>query len=134
MATGCLEWGRAQTKSGYGYFRWRGHTVYVHRLALALRLGLDWDGGWQALHRCDNPPCFDPEHLFAGSAADNLADCIAKGRRPILGEKLTEDAVRRIRELAALGDRPRRLIAEEFGITASMVDKIVWRTHWKHVT
>lgn len=133
--TGCLEWDGNRLPTGYGYFSWKMHTVYVHRLSAAVHLGLDYqDRELCALHRCDNPPCFEPAHLFIGAGVDNQADCIAKGRKPV-GElhphaRLSEDQVRVIRSLAASGvERP--LIAIQFGVSNSLVDQIVWRHIWK---
>lgn len=65
---------------GYGRFK-IGHWVKIlaHRFAWMLRHGAI-DDGVKILHRCDNPPCVNPDHLFAGSQRDNILDCYAKGR------------------------------------------------------
>lgn len=80
--TGCMEWTGHRDKAGYGRIHWgeRGGTVRVHRLAAYLYLGHPLDSPLNVLHRCDNPPCFATKHLFIGTAADNSADKIAKGR------------------------------------------------------
>jgi hypothetical protein len=86
-------------------------------------------------HRCDNPPCLNPDHLFLGSHADNMRDAQSKGRlyRAIGGRhpqaKLTEDQAR-----AILADtRPLRDIASAYGITISAVSDIRCRRTWRHV-
>jgi len=79
-ASGCWQWiGRSRTSTGYGKlgFQWR--TYKAHRAAW-----LTWRGeipkGLSVLHRCDNPLCINPEHLFLGTQEDNVRDCISKGR------------------------------------------------------
>jgi hypothetical protein len=96
-----------------------------------------------ALHRCDNPPCCNPAHLFEGTRADNMRDMWSKGRgvKPPdnsgKGEahcsvKLTDRAVRAIRHRAAQGER-KTLLAEEFSVSVSNVYAIVSRRSWDHI-
>ncbi len=92
--------------------------------------------GKQVLHRCDNPPCCNPAHLFIGTPASNAADRSAKGRSG-RGEragtaKMTAAQVRAIRALANSGVSYRK-IAERFGIGSSNVGLIVTRTTWRHL-
>lgn len=82
-------------------------------------------------HRCDNSLCMNPLHLFAGTQADNVRDCIAK-KRYSRGEhhptaKLTEEDVRYIRADA----RPHKEIAKAYGITVKYVGSIKQRRWWK---
>jgi hypothetical protein len=72
--TGCHLWTGTIIPGGYG----RVH-VAAHRLAFQLANG-PIPAGLLVLHRCDNPPCCNPEHLFLGSNADNMADKVRKGR------------------------------------------------------
>lgn len=122
----CWPWQAYQMKSGYGVFTLRkGVFVTASRVALALTTPIP--DGHVACHRCDNPPCCNPLHLFVGTQADNANDCQLKGRggRRDRGEaspsaKLTEEAVLRIRAYpdrygltAALARESLRLLADD---------------------
>ena len=81
MANGCLEWIKSTSTSGYGTIGVSGKTTYTHRLAWEVANGRLVPDGMRVLHHCDNPPCCEPTHLFLGTAADNTADMLAKGRQ-----------------------------------------------------
>src|SRR4051812_5029227 len=108
---GCWLWTRSCQPKGYGQTSWPGgrRNVRVHRVAAVLWLGFDIDSPQLVLHRCDTPRCFNPDHLFVGTAADNTSDMMAKGRNNhgnVCGEdhprhKLTADMVREIRQRVA---------------------------------
>lgn len=76
---GCWLWTGARTSRGYGVITIRYKSLYVHRLALQLA-GRPLGPGELACHHCDTPLCVRPDHLFAGTVADNAADMVAKGR------------------------------------------------------
>jgi hypothetical protein len=76
---GCWLWHGA-TRNGYGDFVVAGVPTYAHRYALERKLGRRLQPGEQSCHTCDVKPCVNPDHLFAGSQADNVADMRAKGR------------------------------------------------------
>jgi hypothetical protein len=75
----CWEWTGALTPNGYGRLAHEG----AHRVAYRLTYG-DFDQGLFVCHRCDNPKCVRPDHLFLGTQFDNMRDCSTKGRRPDL--------------------------------------------------
>lgn len=79
---GCWEWksARIESRGGYGIFQLgRGiGTRGAHVVSYELAFG-STEGRW-VLHRCDNPPCVRPDHLFLGDARDNARDMKAKGR------------------------------------------------------
>ena len=106
----------------------------AHRLAWELANG-PIPVGLHVLHRCDNPGCVRPAHLFLGTNADNCRDKALKGRS-LRGErnakaKLTEADVREIRRLGPTVAKAE--IAQRFGITRQQVVHILSRAQWKHV-
>jgi hypothetical protein len=77
---GCWVWTGRVNHKGYGKISWNGKESRVHRVVYEHFRG-SVPEGLQVCHHCDNPPCCNPEHLFAGTALDNEWDKIAKGRR-----------------------------------------------------
>jgi hypothetical protein len=138
---GCWLWAGSKRKTGYGSFS-VGPSVSegAHRVAYRLAFGPVPDGCF-VLHRCDNPQCVRPDHLFLGSHLDNMADMRAKGRQPKPdhhGEKnatakLTESAVREIRQLFRSGKASVKAVAAEYGVTEGAIRHILSGLTWSHV-
>lgn len=76
----CWIWEGSRTRRGYGQFGLNGKCVSAHRFAWIINYGAI-PNGLGVLHRCDVPPCVNPEHLFVGTQADNMRDMRAKGRQ-----------------------------------------------------
>lgn len=136
---GCWEWQRSRLPKGYGHGRFGRRHIYAHRIAWELANGQAVPDGLCVLHRCDNPPCCNPEHLFVGTHLDNAQDRDRKGRKAPVpkGEahglhKLTDHGVREIRALRAAGV-PFQRIADQFGVHERTVIKVVRNETWSHV-
>ena len=131
---GCWIWNGTIGTGGYGEMYANGRIVRAHRLSLDLHQG-PLSPSLCALHKCDVPPCVNPDHLSAGTHFDNMADMRAKGRQNYMkGErcgaaKLTAAQVIEIRgsELSCRG------AAKAYGISKSNVSKIRTKGSWKHV-
>jgi hypothetical protein len=140
---GCWAWAGSVQPRGYPYGRLSVYkrTALAHRVSWILHFG-SIPAGLCVLHRCDNPRCVRPDHLFLGTQKDNTADAIAKGRkaypRPHVGEnqhqaKLTAAAARAIFQRAAKGEN-QRAIAAAYGINQSVVSKILTGRAWRAAT
>lgn len=138
----CIEWtrGKCNNKGGYGAVRQTptGKVDAVHRVAYILSIGAIPEG-LCVLHKCDNPPCFRPSHLFLGTRLDNNRDRKSKGRsKPRRGErhlsaKLTEEQVINIRQLYSTGEWPLRKLSYRYGLTRQSIWHIVKRLTWTHI-
>lgn len=138
---GCKEWNLYRDKDNYGKVKFRGTQRPAHRIALYLATGIM---GEVAMHKCDNPPCINPEHLQWGTIADNNADMYAKGRNG-KGEqmarrgsksgaaKLSESEVIEIRNVYESGDISQREIARRYGVSHTMIQDIIKRKCWTHI-
>jgi hypothetical protein len=132
--SGCLLWTGATDSHGSGYVWWHGRIWRVSRLAFAIEhsyLPLE------VCHTCDVSACFNPEHLFPGTHADNMADMAEKRRSPI-GErngmaKLTEAEVHQIRAIREKTGRSYRDIGEQFGVSTTAIRFIIVGERWARV-
>jgi len=77
--SGCWIWTARVSPAGYGQASYKRKSTFAHRLAWTLFRG-PIPEGLCVLHKCDNPPCVNPEHLFIGTQIENIRDCVAKGR------------------------------------------------------
>jgi len=127
----CWLW-QGHLSNGYGRVYWNNRRWVAHRLVSTLCFGELQDGVF-CLHRCDNPRCCNPNHLWRGSLADNNRDRDSKGRRALPPTtKLTEEDVILFRERFGAGDSVPEL-AREFGIHRNTGYQIVNRQIWKQV-
>lgn len=139
----CWEWqGSLKAVNGYGrLIRGDNQHFLIHRIAYVLTYGPL--GDLCALHHCDNPPCGNPRHLYAGTKQDNANDRVARGRInhhggiPCRGElnglaKLTATDVRAIR-LAYEGGAKGVDLARHYGVRPSNISMIVLRRTWRHI-
>lgn len=131
---GCWEYTGLIDAKGYGVLALPEHEeTRVHRIAWRLFVGA-FPSGWQINHVCDNPACFNPEHLYPGTQQQNMQDKFARGRANTpYGErcnhKLTAEQVRAIR--AATGTHEEA--GKRFGVHASTVSRIRAHKRWKKI-
>ncbi len=121
----CWPWTGSKHPKGYGqlmtFIDGKKILLRSHRIAYELRNAHD-PGNLQVCHRCDNPSCCNPEHLFLGTGKENQDDCSQKGRRANAVSRETINAI--LAEYAA-GNQTQRCIAKNHGVHYSYVSYVV---------
>jgi hypothetical protein len=144
-STGCWNWTASKNLQGYGRIWANGKTRFAHRLSYELNRepSLPGSAGLNVCHRCDNPSCINPSHLFLGTAAENSSDMTAKNRQA-RGEaitknrfhpagsahgraKLTDADVLAIRAIEGMSVRK---IAKRYGVGPSQICRIRLGKNW----
>lgn len=127
---GCWIWTGALNQMGYGRFSiWKKEHWFAHRFAWTLLKGPAPEGLFLC-HRCDNPVCVNPEHLFPGTSADNNADMRAKGRQGAW--KLSPEKVADIKQRYVGGTHGNASeLAAQYGITVATVYNVASGARWK---
>lgn len=128
---GCLVWQHSKIWSGYGRCSFNGNNnLRAHRVSFFITYGYMPE---MVLHKCDNPPCIEPDHLFEGSQLENMRDC-KKKNRDAKGEKqgsskLTVDKIRSIRK----SKKTLHELADKYGVAFQTIGKIKRHQRWSHV-
>ncbi len=134
----CLIWTGYVDENGYGCVRHRGrHTALLHRISYTLHVGPISEDEPDVLHRCDNPPCVRPEHLFAGTHAGNVADMVQKDRHA-RGERhpaanLTEANVLEARRLYLAGNATFEMLARKYAVRVTTIHLAITGRTWRHL-
>jgi len=143
---GCWEWQLA-TSGPHGYGQTGLRLMGNQRPHRLVPMALGWEiEGLLICHHCDNKRCVRPDHLFVGTYADNMHDCVQKGRfknppktpwpqimkeRPHHWQKITLEQAREIKARLAAGE-PRKSLALELGVGREIVAKIARGERWAH--
>ena len=138
-SNGCWEWTKAHNKDGYGQTCYKGKMVWTHRMAWIYSKG-EIPEGMHVLHKCDNPACCNPDHLFLGTHKDNMNDRDKKNRcnnKGLKGElnpqsRYTEKDILQMREMYKKGMKQKE-IALIFNTTQPIISNIINRKYWKHI-
>lgn len=134
---GCWIWKACRDKNGYGKMTVNTKDERAHRFSWKIHFG-EIPEKYFVCHKCDNPSCVNPGHLFIGTARDNNRDMIIKKRNgDVRGEKygasvLTREDVIEIRKWAASKIR-HGIIAHNFGVKKTYISNIVQRKTWKDI-
>lgn len=138
----CWPWKAALHKFGYGWIGGYDETgkstkLLSSRVAWALTRG-PIPKGMQVLHKCDNPACCNPRHLFLGTQGDNVRDAVRKGRMPRIPKVWGEDVhcakldAAKVREIRA-SSLSNRTLAKQMGVSAVAIGLARKYRTWKHV-
>lgn len=129
----CWNWKAGKFSSGYGCISMYGTSLRAHRLSYLLHWGTIPPEAL-VLHRCDNPSCINPFHLWLGTHTDNQRDAWKKGRKKALQiAKHGTQMVRVVRTLYFEHHHRQRDIAQLFELTPCYVSNIINRVTWKNL-
>lgn len=133
----CLLWTGSRRKTGYGQISIKGKTQRTHRVVFELAFG-KIPPSMCVCHRCDNPPCINPNHLFLDTHAGNMLDCKKKGRRPSGNmaptAKLNSAQVQQIRRDYVPWVVSLRFLAKKYGVDQRTIRAILCGVTWKGST
>jgi hypothetical protein len=133
---GCWQWKGATYTKGYGEIGDGKRAIGAHRVSWKLYYGYV-PKGLCVLHRCDNPPCTNPKHLFLGTRGDNNRDKVKKWRH-LYGEKhhattLSQTQVAQIKKYGGQRLIPFMHLAKIFNVTEMTIHNIVKNRTWRYV-
>lgn len=129
----CWLWTAGTDRRGYGKFRINYRHYRTHRFAWEDTHGTI-DADLCVCHRCDNPPCVNPAHLFLGTHTENHEDMVAKGRHPKGTThgmaKLNQKEADEIRDRYRAGGISQAQLAREHGVTQALISLVILRKTW----
>jgi hypothetical protein len=146
--SGCWLWLGGKHKTGYGHYRFNGKIQTAHRVMWLKTFG-EIPAGMCVCHKCDNPQCINPDHLFLGAHLDNMLDRDKKGRTNIkpaqVANKLLNlndvESIRCIWQEKGNKNRGNKKsegsvtysdLGKEYGVTRHTIFSIVHNKNWKN--
>jgi len=150
---GCWEWTGSKRPLGYGRVKFRGKCECAHRVSYYMNKG-PIPRDMYVCHKCDNPPCVNPDHLFLGTPVENAADKFSKGRAGVVSGELhwmrlrperikrgeatghailTTEQVLEIRAKYPMGQFTHRSLGDLYGVSEPLIYAILHRRCWKHI-
>lgn len=130
---GCWEWQSWKIAKGYGQFHYQGKTVYAHRMAYTLFIG-PIPADFHVMHKCDNPGCANPKHLFVGTDQDNMTDKVKKGRQ-LHGEKVNDHILTEAQVLEIFNSKETQIVLSRiYGVCQSHISNIKNGRNWNRLT
>jgi HNH endonuclease len=127
----CWLWTGCKNVDGYGILRLNNKTLLSHRVSYDYHKGAIPKGLF-VCHKCDNPSCVNPSHLFLGSSKDNKQDSIRKNRAVFANnKKLTDKEVQEIRAARRVGVGA-AILANQYNITKWTIYDVCSRS-WSHI-
>lgn len=139
---GCWNWMAHKNHDGYGVSKLKINgkwsVIFAHRVSYYLYYGVFIEGDNRCLHKCDNPSCVNPNHLFIGTQGDNVRDMHSKNRQVTPKgsasgmSKLNESQVIEIKEMLEMGVSAKH-ISEKFGVCKNNIYSIKNGKTWKGV-
>jgi len=134
--TSCWKWTGSKDMCGYGVIKFHQKSLKAHRVAYEIATGRSPES-LCVLHKCDNPACVNPDHLFLGTPGDNARDRSQKGRAgDIRGEKngrakLSVEQVAEIRRLYQETRISKVKLGKRFGVSDTQIGFIVRNKEWR---
>lgn len=124
----CLEWTGSLNEAGYGRFQINYKAVLAHRVSWQLNHGVIPDEAF-VLHKCDNPKCVNPNHLYLGTQMNNMQDRLKRNRNPKKMPHLNRGLVTQIKELLVSGNTLRD-ISTSFKVSIGTISSIKTGRTW----
>jgi len=134
----CRNWLGTCGSHGYGMVSRNGKNVRTHRVAYELVFG-EFNVAFDVLHKCDNPLCCNPEHLYLGTDVENQRDAAQRGgHKAKMGEqhpmaRLNSSDIINIRNSFHKKGVFQHVLAKQYGVTKTQISRIVHNRVWKSV-
>jgi hypothetical protein len=131
--SGCWEWTAHRDKDGYGFMPASGTSIRAHRFSYEYHYG-EIPNGLVVCHKCDNPGCVNPDHLFVGTIKDNCRDMLSKERDAMIGSRNNKAILSEQQALEIKYSKEKTsVIAKKYSVSTSTVKRIRSGKSWSHL-